>query len=198
VTAIALPRKRVLADVIAVPGKVQLVRDAVLVLAGTGLIALSAQASLPLPWTPVPLSLQTFAVLLTGASLGLARGGLSAALYLLVGMSGVGWFAEGRSGWQFASFGYLVGFVLAAVLVGRLAEHGGDRTVVRTAATMVLGNVVIYALGVGWLMSYAHVGLAKGLELGFTPFLLGDAIKIAVAAGLLPAAWVLVRRVERR
>ena len=196
-TAIALPRKRVLADVIAVPGKVQLVRDAALVVAGTGLIALSAQASIPLPWTPVPLSLQTFAVLLTGASLGLARGGLSAALYLLVGMSGVGWFAEGRSGWEFASFGYLVGFVVAAALVGRLAERGGDRTVLRTAATMVLGNLVIYALGVGWLMSYAHVGFAKGLELGFTPFLLGDLTKIVVAAGLLPAAWALVRRVER-
>jgi biotin transport system substrate-specific component len=197
VTAIALPRKRVLADAIAVSGKASLVRDAVLVLAGTGLIALSAQASIPLPWTPVPLSLQTFAVLLTGASLGLVRGGLSVLLYLAAGMAGVGWFAEGRSGWQFASFGYLVGFVVAAALVGRLAERGGDRTVLRTAGTMLLGNAVIYVLGVGWLMSFAHVGLAKGLALGFTPFVVGDLIKTAVAAGVLPATWSLVNRFGR-
>lgn len=196
-TAIALPRKRVLADAIAVSGKAQLVRDAVLVLSGTALVALSAQASVPLPWTPVPLSLQTFAVLLTGASLGLVRGGLSALLYLLVGMSGVGWFAEGRSGWEFASFGYLLGFVVAAALVGRLAERGGDRTVLRTAATMVVGNLAIYTLGVGWLMAFAHVGLGRGLALGLTPFVAGDAVKIALAAGLLPAAWRLVRRLER-
>ena len=187
-TAIALPRKRVLADAIAVSGKASLVRDAVLVLAGTGLVALSAQASIPLPWT---------AVLLTGASLGLVRGCLSVLLYLAAGMAGVGWFAEGRSGWQFASFGYLVGFVVAAALVGKLAERGGDRTVLRTAGTMLLGNAVIYVLGVGWLMSFAHVGLAKGLALGFTPFVVGDLIKTAVAAGVLPATWSLVRRFGR-
>ena len=196
-TAIALPRKRVLADTIAVSGRASLVRDAVLVLAGTGLVALSAQASVPLPWTPVPLSLQTFAVLLTGASLGLVRGGLSVLLYLAAGMAGVGWFAEGRSGWQFASFGYLIGFVVAAALVGKLAERGGDRTVLRTAGTMLLGNAVIYVLGVGWLMSFAHVGLSQGLALGFTPFVVGDLVKTAVAAGVLPATWSLVNRFGR-
>ncbi|HYN29199.1 MAG TPA: biotin transporter BioY [Dermatophilaceae bacterium] len=189
----ALPRPRVLADV--VPGG--LVRDAVLVAGGTGFIALSATVFIPLGFTPVPISLQTFSVLLTGAALGMRRGGLSALLYLLIGMSGVGWFAEGNSGWAFASFGYLVGMVLAAALVGWLAGRGGDRTVARTAGTMVLGNLVIYAVGVSWLMGFLDVGLAKALSLGLTPFLLGDALKIAVAAGLLPAAWALVRRVEK-
>ena len=193
-TATAIPRKRVLADVI--PGG--LVRDAVLVLAGTGLIALSALFKFNVPWTPVPYTLQTFAVLLTAATLGMARGGLSSLLYLAGGMAGIGWFSEGRSGWNFASFGYLVGFVLAAALVGRLAERGGDRTVLRTAGTMVLGNLVVYVVGVAFLMSFLHVGLAKGLEFGFTPFVIGDLIKTAVAAGLFPAAWALVKRVEKR
>ncbi len=193
-TAIPLPQRRVLADV--VPGG--LVRDAVLVLGGTTLIALSALVTVPLPFTPVPLSLQTFAVLLTGAALGFARGGLASLLYLGVGMAGVGWFAQGASGWHFASFGYIVGFVLAGALVGALASRGGDRTVPRTVLTMVLGNLAIYAAGLVGLMSFAHVGLSTAVSLGLTPFLFGDGIKIALAAGLLPATWKLARRVESR
>jgi biotin transport system substrate-specific component len=194
VTAIALPRKRVLADV--VPGG--LVRDAVLVLGGTVLIALSALFSFHVPWTPVPYTLQTFSVLLVGASLGAVRGGLSSLVYLLVGMAGVPWFAGHTSGWNFASFGYLIGFVVSGALVGWLAERGGDRTVLRTAGTMILGNIVIYAIGVTYLMQFLDVSLGTALTLGFTPFIIGDLIKIAVAAGLFPAAWKLVRRVESR
>jgi len=194
VTVIALPRKRVLADV--VPGG--FVRDAALVLSGTGLIALSALFSFHVPWTPVPYTLQTFAVLLVGASLGAVRGGLSSLIYLLVGMAGVPWFSGHTSGWNFASFGYLVAFVVAGALVGWLAERGGDRTALRTAGTMILGNLVIYAIGVTYLMQFLDVDLATGLTLGFTPFILGDLIKVAVAAGLFPAAWRLVRRVESR
>jgi biotin transport system substrate-specific component len=192
VTAISLRQPRVLADV--VPGG--LVRDAALVVSGTALIALSAQVSIPLPFTPIPLSLQTFAVLLTGAALGFARGGLASLLYLVAGMAGVGWFAKGASGWHFASFGYVVGFVVAGALVGALASRGGDRTVPRTVATMVLGNLAIYTAGLIGLISFVHIGFAKAISLGLTPFLVGDAIKIALAAGLLPAAWKLVRRVE--
>jgi biotin transport system substrate-specific component len=190
----ALPRPRVLADV--VPGG--LVRDAALVTGGTLFIALSAVVYIPLGFTPVPISLQTFSVLLVGASLGMARGGLSALLYVLAGMVGVGWFADGNSGWAFASFGYLVGMVIAAALVGWLAARGGDRTVPRTIGTMVIGNLVIYTVGLGWLMGFLGIGLAKAVELGLTPFLVGDAIKIAVAAGVLPGAWWLVGRVQRR
>ena len=92
------------------------------------------------------------------------------------------------------SFGYLLGFVAAAALVGRLAERGWDRTPPRTVLTMVLGNLVVYALGLPWLMAVVGVGLAKGLELGVTPFLAGDALKVLLAAGLLPGAWALVGR----
>lgn len=181
----SFPAPRVLGDVI--PGGI--VRDAVLVAGGAALTALAAQVSIPLPFTPVPLTLQTFAVLLVGAALGTVRGLASMALYLLAGVAGAPVFSHGSSGWGGASFGYIVGFVLAAAIVGRLAEGGATRGPVRTAAVMVLGNLVIYAVGVPWLMAVAQAGLGKALALGVVPFLVGDAVKVAIAAGLLPATW---------
>ena len=183
--SMSLPAPRVLGDVI----RGGLARDAVLVVGGAALTALAAQVSVPLPFTPVPITLQTFAVLLVGATLGTVRGLLSMLLYLAVGAAGVPVFSNHTSGWGGASFGYVVGFVLAAALVGRLAEHGATRGVLRTAGVMVAGNLVIYAVGVPWLMAVAHVGLARALALGVVPFLLGDAVKVVVAAGLLPATW---------
>jgi biotin transport system substrate-specific component len=179
---------RTLADVI--PGG--LARNIALVVGGAGFVGLSAQLAIPLPFTPVPLSLQTFSVLLTVAVLGSTRGLVSMALYAVAGMAGLPWFAQQQSGWAFASFGYVVGFVLAAYLVGRLAERGADRTVLRTVGLMVLGNLAIYAVGVPGLMLIAGMDLGKALLLGVVPFLIGDALKIALAAGLLPAAWKLV------
>ena len=193
-TVIALPRKRVLAD--AIPGG--LVRDAVLVLGGAAFVGLLAQLSIPLSFTPVPLTLGTFAVLLTGAALGPVRGALSIGIYMVAGMAGMPWFAGHASGWGFPSFGYIIGFVLAGALVGWLASRGGDRTPLRTAGTMVLGNLVIYAVGVPYLMGATGMDLATGIEKGVVPFLIGDAIKIVLAAGLLPAAWKVVERVESR
>ena len=200
-TAIAIPRKRVLADyvpaVVGVPAWVGTrVRDLLLIAAGAGFIGLLAQWSIPLPGTPVPLTLGTFAALLTGAALGSVRGLLSVGLYLAAGMAGVPWFADHASGYGFPSFGYIIGFVAAGALVGWLAQRGADRTVARTAVTMVLGNLVIYSVGVSWLMNSTGMDLRAGLAAGMTPFLIGDAIKIAAAAGLLPAAWSLVKRVD--
>jgi biotin transport system substrate-specific component len=194
VTVIALPRKRVLADVI--PGG--LARDALLVASGAAFVGLLAQFSIPLPGTPVPLTLGTFAVLLTGAALGPVRGLLSIGIYMAAGMAGVPWFAGQASGWGFPSFGYIIGFVLAGALVGWLASRGGDRTPARTAGTMVLGNLVIYAFGLPYLMAATGMSLSAGLAAGVTPFLIGDAIKILLAAGLLPGAWKVVQHVESR
>jgi biotin transport system substrate-specific component len=194
VTAIALPRKRVLAD--AIPGG--LVRDAALVLGGAAFVGLLAQFAIPLSFTPVPLTLGTFAVLLTGAALGPVRGALSIGLYMVAGMAGMPWFADRSSGWGFPSFGYIIGFVLAGALVGWLASRGGDRTPLRTAGTMALGNLVIYAVGVPYLMGATGMDLATGIEKGVVPFLIGDAVKIVIAAGLLPGAWKIVERVESR
>jgi biotin transport system substrate-specific component len=179
---------RTLGDVI--PGG--LARSVALVAGGAAFVGLTAQVAIPLPFTPVPLSLQTFSVLLVGAVLGSRRGVASMALYLLAGVAGVPWFSQHQSGWAFASFGYVVGFVLAAWLVGRLAERGADRTVISTAGLMVLGNLAIYACGVSGLMGATGMGLERALLAGVVPFLIGDAIKIALAAGLLPATWKLV------
>lgn len=179
---------RTLADV--VPGG--LVRSIALVAGGTLLVALSTLVSIPLPFTPVPLTLQTFSVLLVGAALGSKRGVASMALYALAGVAGVPWFSQHHSGWAFASFGYIVGFVLAAYLVGLLAERGNDRHVGKTVGLMILGNLAIYAVGVPGLMIFTGMSLAKAIALGVLPFLIGDAIKIALAAGLLPATWKIV------
>ncbi|HYN64047.1 MAG TPA: biotin transporter BioY [Candidatus Limnocylindrales bacterium] len=187
--AVATARPRVLADL--VPGA--LLRDVLLVAGAAALTGLVAQVSIPLePLTPVPITLQTFAVLLAGAALGPLRGGASMLLYLLAGAAGVPWFAEQSSGFAIPSFGYIVGFVMAAAVVGALARRGADRTVVGTVAIMVLGNLIIYAVGLPWLMASLRVDLALGLEYGVWPFLIGDGLKVALAAGLLPAAWRLV------
>lgn len=189
-SSIASVGPRTLADVI--PGG--LIRNIALVLGSAGFVGLAAQVKVFLPFTPVPLTLQTFAVLLTAAALGGNRAALSLGLYLVLGIAGVPWFSDQTSGWAFASFGYILGFVLAAYLVGKLAERGGDRTPLKTAGLMVVGNLVIYAVGVPWLMAFLGVDLGQALVLGVIPFLIGDAIKVALATGVLPGAWALIRR----
>jgi biotin transport system substrate-specific component len=193
-SALHRPRRVVLADVL--PG--DRVRDVVLVAAFAALTGLAAQVAVKLPFTPVPITGQTFAVLLGGAALGWRRGLAGMVLYLAVGLTPwVPWFAEGKGGTemlQAPSFGYILGFLAAAALVGWLAGRGWDRTPPRTVLTMAAGNLVIYAFGLPWLMASLGVGLAKGLELGVTPFLAGDALKILLAAGLLPGAWALAGR----
>ncbi len=179
---------RTLAD--AIPGG--LVRNIALVAGGAGFVGLAAQAAVPLPYTPVPLTLGTFAVLLTVAALGSKRGLLSMGLYAVAGMAGMPWFSDGRAGWAFASFGYILGYILAAALVGKLAERGGDRTTLKAVGTMLLGNLAIYAVGVPWLMAQTGMDLATALAKGVVPFLIGDAIKTLVAAALLPATWKVV------
>lgn len=186
-------RPAVLSDVISS----RWAREVVLVVAAAGFIGAAAQISIPIPGTPVPVTGQTFAVLLTGAALGARRSAVSLLIYLLAGIAGVGWFADGASGWGGPTFGYLLGFLLAAPLVGYLARRGWDRTPLRTAATMAVGNLVIYAVGVPWLAQSLHVGIGEALRLGARPFLVGDAIKIALAAGVLPLAWAAVRRWQR-
>lgn len=180
----------VLADVF--PGA--LVRDAVLVVTGACLTGLAAQVAITTPLSPAPFTLQTLAVLLTGAALGSIRGLLSMLLYLAVGVAGFPWFASSGSGWGGPTFGYVIGFAVAAFAVGKLAELRADRHVLPTVGLMVLGNVIIYAIGVTWLAKNLHVSASMAFELGARPFLAWDALKIALAAMALPAAWRLARR----
>ena len=164
-------------------------RNVLLVVAGAAFIGLAAQVSIPLPGTPVPVTGQTFAVLLVGAAAGLWRGIASTVLYAVVGLAGVPWFAGGASGYVTATFGYIVGFVLAAAVVGLLAERGWTRTPWRTFASMLLGSAVIYAVGVPWLKAALGVTWSKALSLGLTPFLVGDLLKAALAAGIFTLVW---------
>lgn len=169
------------------------------VVAGSLFIAGLAQVSIRLPFTPVPITGQTLGVLLVGASLGPFLGTASVGLYLVEGAVGLPFFAGGESGLSVlgaasATGGYLWGFVLAATLVGWLARQGWDRSIRSSIGAMFLGEVVIYAAGVPWLMAAVDVPLHRALELGLYPFVIGDTIKLLIAAGVLPALWKLIRR----
>ncbi|MBA2806160.1 biotin transporter BioY [Streptomyces sp. KM273126] len=170
------------------------VRDVALVLGGAALTGIAAQIAVPVPGSPVPVTGQTFAALLVGTALGAGRGFLSLALYALVGMAGMPWFAEGGSGYAAPSFGYVLGMLLAATFVGALARRGGDRSVLRMAGTMAVGELIIYAIGVPYLALAADMSLTAAIAAGLTPFLIGDALKAALAMGALPAAWKLADR----
>ncbi|WP_306190151.1 biotin transporter BioY [Streptomyces sp. MK5] len=185
-TATARPGA-VLADLL----PVSRVRDAALVVGGAALTGLAAQLSVPIPHSPVPVTGQTFAALLVGTALGARRGFLSLALYALAGVAGVPWFADGTSGSGAVSFGYVLGMLLASAVVGALARRGADRSPLRMAGTMILGEAVIYAVGVPYLAVAAQMSASQAIAAGLTPFLIGDALKAALAMGAMPAAWKL-------
>ena len=164
--------------------------DGALVLAGSILIALSAQVAIPLPFSPVPLTGQTFGVLLVGALLGSRRGLLSVLVYLVEGAAGLPVFAGGLGGFPVLlgpTGGYLLGFAAAAALTGWLAERGWDRRILTTLVAMIAGNLLIYAFGLTRLAAFA--GWEAALAAGLLPFLVGDAIKVGLAALLLPQGW---------
>jgi biotin transport system substrate-specific component len=178
-------------------------RHVALIVAGAILVSLSAQVVIPTQ--PVPITGQTFAVLLVGGALGARRGFLSLSLYLVLGLflpvyaeqsSGIATIASFEGGRLVlgATGGYLVGFVLAATLVGRLAELGWDRHIGGAIAAMAVGDAVIYVIGVPWLAVALDMPLGEAIAVGLTPFLLGDAIKILLAAGVFPVAWWVVGR----
>jgi biotin transport system substrate-specific component len=165
--------------------------DLALVLLGSLVVAASAQISIHLDL--VPITGQTFGVLLVGMALGSRRGALALVAYLAEGAAGLPVFAEGKVGLETLlgpTGGYLVGFVAAAWLVGLLAERGFDRSFLATMAAMALGNVVIYFFGVYWLSTL--IGYEAALDNGLDPFLLGDTIKMVLAALLLPGTWKLL------
>ena len=167
----------------------------ILVLAAAAITALAAQVRIPLPFTPVPITGQTFAVLLTGAALGWKLGAAGQLLYVAVGALGAPVFTDGSGGLEVisgATGGYLIGFIFAAALVGRLAEGRQDRTFPTMFTAFILGSAVIYIFGVTGLMAATGWPLAEAVEKGVVPFLLGDIIKAAAAGLLLPGAWRLL------
>jgi len=173
-------------------------RDAFLVLTFSLLTALSAQVTIHLPL--VPLTGQTFAVLLTGALLGPRLGALTMLLYLAEGLAGLPVFAEHRSAWTPSNVlalpvilgptaGYLFSYPFAAALVGWLAERGWDRKPLSMLAAILLGSLVVFAFGAGWLVHAHFVGASHVFAVGVLPFLPGDVLKALLAAGLLPLGW---------
>jgi biotin transport system substrate-specific component len=171
-------------------------RSVALVVGFSLLTALAAQVVIPLPFTPVPLTGQTFAVLLTGALLGSRLGSLALILYLAEGAIGLPFFRAGAGGISHlsgATAGYLLAFPFAAFVTGLLAERGWDRRFVTAAAAMALGSLVILAGGWAWLALFFR-GAGEAFRLGVAPFILGDLVKIALAAAALPAGWALLRR----
>jgi biotin transport system substrate-specific component len=192
----ALPRRAVLADVL--PGA--RVRDAVLVVSGALLTALFAQISIKVPGSPVPITGQTLAVGLVGATLGLRRGMASLALYALLGLF-LPFYADGSSGWDViwgASGGYIVGFIFAAGAIGWFAEHGADRNVLLAFAAFVVGQLLIFAFGLVGLKIAVDQSWGWTIHNGFTIFIVGGLVKAAIGGLALPGAWRLVRRFERR
>jgi biotin transport system substrate-specific component len=179
-----------------------LVYDVSLITAGSMIIALSAQLAFVTRFSPVPITGQTFAVLMLGALLGARRGGLCILLYLAEGAAGLPVFTGGGStiAWMVGpTGGYLFGFVVAAVLVGWLAEHGWDRHIGTTILAMLAGNVCILGFGALWLSVLMMSGRMQGgygrvLEIGVFPYIAGDIIKIVAAALLLPGGWKLLKK----
>jgi len=172
--------------------------------AGAALIAGLAQFTIYLPFTPVPITGQTLGVLLVGAAYGPGLGVATVGVYLVSAVAGLPVLARNADGGHdvgvhvlglaFASAGYLWGFLAAAAVVGWLSRRGWDRSIRSSISAMFLGELIIYACGVPWLMASLGIGVQRALEWGLYPFIVGDTIKLLLAAGLLPTAWLALRR----
>jgi biotin transport system substrate-specific component len=172
-------------------------RHLALVLIGVLLIAIGAKISIVIPGNPVPITGQTFGVLVAGGALGFRRGIAAAGLYVLLGVAGLPFFALGRNGIEVlwgTNGGYLIGFIVAAAIVGRLAELGWDRSLIGAVGAMLIANACIYVIGVPWLAYVTHNDLAWAVDKGLLPFIAGDALKLGLAAAAFPAAWWFVGR----
>jgi biotin transport system substrate-specific component len=197
-TALALDTRRSLVLADAIPGA--RVRDVALVLAGALLTALLAQVAFTIPPSPVPVTGQTLAVGLVGATLGARRGASALGLYLLLGLV-LPFYADGASGWDVVwgpSGGYLVGFVVAAGVIGGLAERGADRKALAAFVAFVVGQLIVFAFGLAGLKLATGQDWGWVVHNGFTIFIVGGLMKAAIGAAVLPSAWALVRRADRQ
>ena len=173
------------------------VNNFLLILAGSVLIALSAQVAIRLPFTPIPVTGQTFAILMVGMALGSKRGALAVVAYLLEGAAGLPVFAGGTGGLlalMGPTSGFLLGFIPAAYITGYLAEHGWDRNVLTTGLAMLIGNAMIYIPGLIVLGTILGTTPSTTIKFGFLPFYMGDLVKLALAAVMMPMAWKFINK----
>ncbi len=176
-----------------------LLKDGLLVLGFSIFLALCAQLSIKLPFTPVPITLQTLGVLLIGAVLGSKRGALTMLVYLAEGAAGLPVFAGDPIGFTHLlgfTAGYLWATPIAAFVTGLLCERGFDRSYLTSALAMLPGTLIFYALGVPWLAITAHMNIAHAFVAGMLPFIPGDLLKLVIASALLPSAWKIVKSVK--
>ncbi|MCF6304984.1 MAG: biotin transporter BioY [Rhodobacteraceae bacterium] len=179
-----------------------LMRQVVLVVAGIALMAIAAKIKVPLPNTPVPVSMGTFAVLTIGAAYGPRLGLATIIGYLIIGALGFDVFANSSAalnGWTYmtgSTGGYLVGFVLALLVLAYAATKGWDRSMIKLVPVLVVANAFIYIPGMAWLSYLYGMDISTAFAKGVAPFLMGDVLKIALAALLLPAAWAIVKRIK--
>jgi biotin transport system substrate-specific component len=175
--------------------------ETVLVMSSVLLMALLAQIRIPLPFTPVPITGQTLGVLLVGSLIGTRLGALSMLVYLAMATVGFPFFAGGASGievWQGATIGYLVSYPIVSALMGWFAERGWDRHFGKLLGAMALGSAIIYLFGAGWMVLGLGMSVSTALMAGVIPFLIGDAIKAVIAAGVLPGGWKLLGDKKQR
>jgi biotin transport system substrate-specific component len=194
-TAVPLPAQRplVLADVL---GRSR-TRDVALVVTAALFTAALAQIAIPVPGSPVPITGQTLAVVLTAAALGPHRGLAGQALYLVLGAIGLPFYSEASGGFEVisgATGGYIVGFLPAAYLIGLAAKHQLDRAIWKALPLFLAGQAIIFAVGVPWLAVTAHLDAGQAIAAGFTPFIVGGLIKAAVAGAVLPGLWKLTKK----
>jgi biotin transport system substrate-specific component len=172
-------------------------RNVVLVALGVLFTALLAQVSVPVPGSPVPITGQTLAVVLTAAALGPVRGVAVQVFYILSALVGLPFYSEASGGVDVvfgATGGYVIGFIPAAYLIGLAARRGADRNLFKSVPLFIAGQAVIFAVGVPWLAVATGMTAGQALDAGFYPFILGGIVKAAVAAGVLGTAWAVVRR----
>ena len=192
ISTVSLPSRRVLADYL----PTSLLANVLLVVGGAGLVGLLAQISIPLGFTPVPITGQTLGVAIVGTALGWRRAVSSMTLYVAAGLAGMPWFAHHASGYPSATFGYLLGFVVASFVLGQLAERGNDRSLASALGSIFVGEVIIFAFGVTWLGNVLHLPAQKAIEYGLTPFVIGECIKLGLSGVGLPYAWRVVDRIS--
>lgn len=188
------PRQRVLADVVPRSYLVEIA----LIVGSAALVGALAQIAIKLSFTPVPITGQTLGVMLVGTALGWRRALASMGLYMAAGLVGVPWFAGHTSGYPVATFGYIIGFVVAGAVLGWLASRGTDRTVTRALISMAVGDVIIFIFGVTWLKYSIHLSPGTAITEGFTPYVWGELIKAGIAGIALPTSWRLVDRATRK
>ncbi len=194
-SSIALaPPRRVLADLVTRSALAELT----LIVGGAVLMGALAQISIHLSFTPVPVTGQTLGVMLVGTALGWRRALAAMGLYVGAGLLGLPWFAGHASGYVGASFGYLIGFVVAGAALGWVAARGADRRIDRAFVAMAIGDAIVFLFGVTWLKYDLNVSVSTAFALGFTPFLWGELIKAGIAGVALPSSWRLVDRTTKQ